>query len=72
VEINRALAEHGIEIPFPQRDIHLRDIDRLTDAIEGSAKKARKAAKRASKEEKPKQPPPIAPPLGGGNADGDN
>ena len=33
VAINRALAENGIEIPFPQRDLHLRSVD--TDA--GSA-----------------------------------
>lgn len=70
VAINRALAEHGIEIPFPQRDIHLRDIDRLTDAIEGRAKKTRKAAKRASKSEKPKQSSPGDPALGDGDGDG--
>ncbi|KZM47686.1 mechanosensitive ion channel domain-containing protein [Labrenzia sp. OB1] len=28
------LGKAGIEIPFPQRDLHLRDIDRLADAIE--------------------------------------
>jgi small-conductance mechanosensitive channel len=28
------LGEAGVEIPFPQRDLHLRDIDRLVDAIE--------------------------------------
>lgn len=25
--INRALCEHGIEIPFPQRDLHIRSLD---------------------------------------------
>jgi potassium efflux system protein len=34
------LGENGIEIPFPQRDIHLRDIDRLVTAIEGRRKAA--------------------------------
>lgn len=28
VNINRALAEAGIEIPFPQRDLHIRSVDR--------------------------------------------
>jgi potassium efflux system protein len=28
VGIDRTLAEHGIEIPFPQRDLHLRSVDR--------------------------------------------
>ncbi len=39
-EIYVALGEAGIEIPFPQRDIHLRDIDRLVTAIEGRRKTA--------------------------------
>jgi potassium-dependent mechanosensitive channel len=34
--IYRSLGEAGIEIPFPQRDIHLRDIDKLVDAIKGT------------------------------------
>jgi small-conductance mechanosensitive channel len=34
------LGENGIDIPFPQRDIHLRDIDRLVTAIEGRRKAA--------------------------------
>jgi small-conductance mechanosensitive channel len=25
--INRALREHNIEIPFPQRDLHIRSVD---------------------------------------------
>ncbi len=36
-EIYNELGKAGIEIPFPQRDIHLRDIDRLIEAIAGRA-----------------------------------
>jgi potassium-dependent mechanosensitive channel len=32
-EIVRAFAERGIEIPFTQQDIHLRNIDELADAL---------------------------------------
>ncbi|WP_208978051.1 mechanosensitive ion channel domain-containing protein [Labrenzia sp. 011] len=32
--IYNELGKAGIEIPFPQRDLHLRDIDRLVEAIE--------------------------------------
>ena len=35
-KIYLALGEAGIEIPFPQRDIHLRDIDRLVEAVGGT------------------------------------
>jgi len=31
--IDRVLAEHGIEIPFPQRDLHLRTVDGKTPLI---------------------------------------
>jgi small-conductance mechanosensitive channel len=27
IDINAKLAEAGIEIPFPQRDLHLRSVD---------------------------------------------
>ena len=36
-EILRVLREKGIEIPFPQTDLHLRDIDRLESALKGPA-----------------------------------
>ena len=35
IAITRAFQEKGIEIPFPQRDLHLKDIDKLTDALGG-------------------------------------
>ena len=33
VATNRALAQSGITIPFPQRDLHLRNIPELRDAL---------------------------------------
>ncbi|TQV83526.1 mechanosensitive ion channel family protein [Denitrobaculum tricleocarpae] len=33
IAINRAFVEAGIEIPFPQRDVNIKDIDRLENAI---------------------------------------
>ncbi len=33
VAINRAFVEAGIEIPFPQRDINIKDMDRLEKAL---------------------------------------
>lgn len=33
VAINRAFSEAGIEIPFPQRDVNIRDIERLENAL---------------------------------------
>ena len=70
IAIEKAFREKGIEIPFPQRDIHLRDIDRLTEAIEGRAKTSRKATTHAAKAEKPAPSTPGGPPLGDSDGDG--
>jgi small-conductance mechanosensitive channel len=37
--IARAFAENGIEIPFPQRDIRIKDLDRWLSAWRGAAQK---------------------------------
>jgi small-conductance mechanosensitive channel len=37
-ELVQRFREEGIEIPFPQRDLNLRDIDKLTDAIRDAGK----------------------------------
>lgn len=39
-EVVQRFRDEGIEIPFPQRDLNLRDIDKLTDAIRHAGKGA--------------------------------
>ncbi len=39
VAINRKLAEAGIEIPFPQRDLHLRSVDEPAREALGTARR---------------------------------
>ncbi|WP_033068024.1 DUF3772 domain-containing protein [Thalassospira australica] len=39
-ELVQRFREEGIEIPFPQRDLNLRDVDKLTDAIRDAGKGA--------------------------------
>lgn len=39
-ELVQRFRDEGIEIPFPQRDLNLRDIDKLTDAIRDAGKGA--------------------------------
>ena len=41
-EILAAFREAGVEIPFPQQDVHFRDIERLETAIAGKARPVRK------------------------------
>ena len=36
VLINRALAEAGIEIPFPQRDVHIKNLDQIKGSLRGT------------------------------------
>lgn len=50
IRIFKALGEAGIEIPFPQQDVHLRDLDFVKSTV------ARMAAERAAKGAKPTQP----------------
>ena len=47
VALAKAFSEHDIEIPFPQRDLHLKDIDRLVEALaQGRGASEREAARR--------------------------
>jgi len=43
VAVNRALAEAGIEIPYPQRDLHIRGIDGVSPAAADALATARPA-----------------------------
>lgn len=56
-ELVQRFRDEGVEIPFPQRDLNLRDIDKLTDAIRDAGKgaPARSVAK-ADEPETPKTP----------------
>jgi small-conductance mechanosensitive channel len=58
VGINRALAENGIEIPFPQRDLHLRSVD----AEAGSALAGTGKHRPPAPPDTPTHPPGTEPP----------
>lgn len=53
VAIYKTLMEHGIEIPFPQRDLHLKDIDRIANALTGQQQTPEKTST------PPSPPPPV-------------
>ncbi len=55
-EILRALRKANIEIPFPQTDIHLRDMDRLEKALSPDAEAARTRRKPSSPSQQQKRP----------------
>jgi small-conductance mechanosensitive channel len=62
VAVNTALAEAGIEIPFPQRDLHLRTVDKAWVATAGHVARNVQPAgtgpevdKRPSDRQKPKE-----------------
>ena len=66
--IYKALNEAGVEIPFPQRDLHLKDVDRLADAI-GSRPPIPEAFKTPPKKP-PKKPRRRPAPSTGSDVDG--
>ena len=57
VSIARAFREKGIEIPFPQRDVNLRDIDRLVEVL-GGEPRSDADAQDTSETVPPKDPEP--------------
>ncbi|WP_350335458.1 DUF3772 domain-containing protein [Coralliovum pocilloporae] len=72
-DIMHRFREEGIEMPFPQRDIHLRDVDRLAALIKGEAdpadgKKSDKSA--ASIAKRPQRAQRDMPDATGPDADG--
>ena len=72
VAIYKALAENGIEIPFPQRDLHLKDVDRIANALAGQQGPPELKQERPTPEPPP-APPTIVKPRGEvGDGDGDS
>ncbi|MBX2832710.1 MAG: mechanosensitive ion channel [Rhodospirillales bacterium] len=52
-EVVQRFRDEGIEIPFPQRDLNLRDIDKLTDAIREAGQGRRQPAGDEQKHDEP-------------------
>ena len=47
VGINRALGEAGIQIPFPQRDLHVRNVPELREAVTDAMQAAQRKEKQS-------------------------
>ncbi|WP_319774554.1 DUF3772 domain-containing protein [Breoghania sp.] len=76
-EIMRRFRDAGIEIPFPQRDLNIRDMDRLEAALRGREETSRNLQPTTTASEPthtgPHEPsPPVAEAPGEADADGDN
>ena len=61
VAVNKAFAEAGIEIPFPQRDLHLKDMEQLQQTLAGRNARADGAAAEEPDEDRPEEQPRDAP-----------
>ena len=68
--IYKALAEAGIEIPFPQRDLHLKDVDKLVGAMGSEGQRLKPPIPEAFKSP-PKKPRARPAPSTGSDLDGD-
>ncbi|MEQ8391610.1 MAG: DUF3772 domain-containing protein [Thalassospira sp.] len=52
-ELVQRFRDDGVEVPFPQRDLNLRDIDKLTDAIREAGQGRRQPARDVQKHDEP-------------------
>ena len=59
--IDKAFREHGIQIPFPQHDLHLKDIDRLTDILTRRKQEDRTAIDATDTTSAAREAPPESP-----------
>ena len=67
-ELVQRFRDEGVEVPFPQRDLNLRDIDKLTDAIREAGQGRKKPEPEAPKRD---EPAPSTPSSDDGNDTGE-